>query len=62
MLLEIKGIRLRRTVDRKDKLDVSVPKGQREEQYDKSRGKVILDMSVCSSNFEVMDSHFHTRS
>lgn len=62
MLLEMKGIKLRRAVDRKDKLDVLVPKGQRQEQYDKSRGKVIQDLSVCSSNFEVIGSNFQKQS
>lgn len=49
------------TLDRKDKLDVLVLTGQREEQDDKSSSKVIQDLSVCSSDFEVIGNNFQKR-
>lgn len=53
---------MKSTLDRKDKLDVLVLTGQREEQFDKSSSsKVIQDLSVCSSDFEVIGSNFHKR-
>lgn len=56
----MKAVRMKRTLDRKDKLDVLVLTGQREERFDKgSSGKVIQDSSVCSSDFEVIGSNFH---
>lgn len=54
---------MKRTSDMKDKLDVLVLKGQREERLDKSSGgKVIRDVSVCGSDFEVIGGNFHERS
>lgn len=58
----MKGVRVKRALDRKDKLDVLALTGQREEQYDKSSGKVTQDLSVCSSDFEVIGSNFQKRS
>lgn len=52
---------MKRTIDRKDKLDVLALTGQGEEQCDKS-SKVIQDLSVCSSDFEVIGSNFQKRS
>lgn len=40
----MKGVRVKRTLDRKDKLDVLALTGQREGQYDKSSSKVIQDI------------------
>lgn len=57
----MKGVRTERTLDRKDKLDVLVLTGKRVESFDKSSiSKVIQYLSVCSSDFEVIGSNFHT--
>lgn len=53
---------MKRMLDRKDKLDVLVLSGQREEHFDKSSSsEVIQDLPVCSNDFQVIGGNFHKR-
>ncbi len=54
----MKRVRVKIMLDRKDGLDVSLLTGQREERLDKSSSKVTQDLSVFSSDFEVISDNF----